>query len=202
MKSASRFYSQLLSVSSALFIGVLLISGCISIQKDADETTTAEYGAGDSQSGTLYQFDKVHVDGPGEQTPFSTIEAPVTIQLSDDLKGAAPPEAEFSVHRYTVRAKAIREKLCRVDIEIEYAPRGKENINDVREPYGKTEQQNLLCSLVVNEDLARNVREAASLPDDNRIADDTTYMTTDSSELAFVKECSESADDQLLVLRF
>lgn len=123
-KSASPFYSQPLRISSALISGVLLVSGCSGAQKDADGTTTTEHGAGDSQAGTLYQFDKVHVEGPGEQTPFSTIETPVTVQPSDDLKGAAPPKAEFSVDRYTVSAKAIRERLCRVDIEIEYAPWG------------------------------------------------------------------------------
>ena len=124
MKSACPFYSQSLRISSALISGVLLVSGCSGAQKDADGTTTTEHGAGDSHAGTLYQFDKVHVEGPGEQTPFSTIETPVTVHLSDDLKGAAPPKAEFSVDRYTVSAKAIRERLCRVDIEIEYAPWG------------------------------------------------------------------------------
>ena len=202
MKSAKPFYSQSLRISSALLSGVLLVSGCSGIQKDADGTPATETGAGDSQTGTLYQFDKGHVEGPGEQTPFSTTETPVTVQLSDDLKGAAPPDAEFSVDHYTVSAKVIRERLCRVDIEIEYAPRGKENIKDVREPFGETEQENLVYSLVVNEVLARNVREVGSLPDDDRIAEDATYITTDSSEFAFVKECSETYEDELVVLRF
>lgn len=58
---------------------------------------------------------------------------------------------------------------------------GKENIKDVREPFGETEQENLVYSLVVNEDLARNVREVGSLPDDDRIAEDATCITTGSS---------------------
>lgn len=54
----------------------------------------------------------------------------------------------------------------------------------------------------MNEDLARTVREVGSLPDDDPVGEDSTYITTDSPEFAFVNDCSETCDDALLVFDF
>ncbi|MGP5523344.1 hypothetical protein ACTXM3_08595 [Glutamicibacter arilaitensis] len=202
MKSPAFVTKKSLKVPTILAVGLLFLSGCSDNGSAMPSSSPDTANASNPPMGQVYQFDEVRVADSDDQVPFSTSDMPVTVQMSEELKGAAPSGVAIAVEKYTVDAKAFSTGICRANVGIEYTAGGKGIIDGTETKFGSNDYENLVNSLFVSETFARAVEVVDELPTDDELKEDAAYITKDATTATFVKSCGEDGDDYMFLLVF
>ncbi|WP_159401648.1 hypothetical protein [Streptomyces sp. NRRL F-5053] len=150
----------------------------------------------------IYQFDQARVSTSGNQEPFVARNGRATVALSGELAGALPEGSAMAVDHFTLRAKAFRTGICRLDADITYKDGGRKALMAGRQDHEDNSPQSALMSALTGHSVDTEEEIVDEPPGDDETTKGSRYVTRDLSHITVVKECSEEDDDHLVKLAF
>lgn len=163
-----------IGLASVMALGLSGCSGETPDTSDAAEEPVAsrESSAVPTPETPVFQFDQQRVADQSDALLFKANISPVRIQLSPDLKSAASAVGKPTIDHYMVTSKRFSNDVCRLDIEITYAPGGLDFLTSPKfkdQDDHKSKETRLLGSISGSEIYSNLITKVSALPRDGEL---------------------------------
>lgn len=191
-------------VMATTLLAMLTLSACGNSDGGSSDESGADSATSEQASEAVYQFDEARVADDDLQEPFTVTDAAVAVKLSSELSKAIPDGAAMTVDHHTVRAKAFETGMCRIDLGLSYNNAGQQAMTASRTSDGGSSDPvpERLVGALTSGDSGSGAQFVDQRPSDDQLEEGGEYVTKDLSNVTFVDECSEDAEDPMVHIHF
>lgn len=166
-------------------------------------------------SAETYEYEDLRVATPSDVPPQMFDGArPVVIQLSEELKKAAPAGAQIAVDHFTISMKSFSSGICRTDVKITYSSGGLDALRKAEEEARHAQVEAAKKAIAAGYDVSEDravYREPTidyivpagvsglepdqivkNLPSDDELEPDAKWLKEDGSALTATGDCKDA----------